>query len=66
MYSGPSLDSLYLYFFDGILVYSKNQEVHLSHLETAFAILQDNMLFAKLTKCHFACTSFEYLGYIIS
>lgn len=53
-------------FFDDILMYSKGEEEHLQHLEVTLTLLQQHDLFAKKSKCHFACIEIEYLGHIIS
>ncbi|KAF5468680.1 hypothetical protein F2P56_012817 [Juglans regia] len=53
-------------FFDDILVYSKDMASHLIHLTTILKTLEANQLFAKRSKCHFACSEIEYLGHLIS
>ncbi|XP_026416100.1 uncharacterized protein LOC113311482 [Papaver somniferum] len=40
-----------LIFFDDILIYSPDMETHLQHLNTTLSLLQENSLFAKLSKC---------------
>lgn len=57
---------LVIVFFDDILVYRKNFVAHISHLETIIDILQSHRLYAKQSKCLFACSKIEYLGHIIS
>ncbi|KAF5466832.1 hypothetical protein F2P56_016722, partial [Juglans regia] len=44
----PYLRKFILVFFDDILIYSKDEETHLHHLQLAFDILRDNQLYAKL------------------
>ena len=66
MYSSPSLDSLYWYFFDDILVYSKSLAEHVIHLRKVLEILAMNKLYAKRSKCMFACKEVEYLGHVIT
>lgn len=51
-------------FFNDILVYSKSYQDSLLHLRKVLNILQE--LVAKDTKCHFGCTSNDYLGHIMS
>ncbi|KAL8103483.1 hypothetical protein AgCh_027900 [Apium graveolens] len=53
-------------FFDDILIYSKDWESHKQHLIMVFDCLQNNSLFAKLSKCKFAATTMEYLGNVIT
>ncbi len=55
-----------LVFFDDILVYSKNMDDHLKHLEVVLGIMRDNQLYAKRSKCVFCQEYVEYLGHIIS
>ena len=53
-------------YFDDILVYSKNQEDHLHHLEEVFKVLRAQRLFGKLEKCEFFSTQVTFLGYVVS
>ena len=62
----PYLRKFILVFFDDILVYNKNWEDHLSHLQAAFEVLQHHKLFVKKQKCAFGQFWVEYLGHIIS
>jgi hypothetical protein len=62
----PYLRKFILVFFDDILVYSKDLETHLIHLSLTLETLRQNSLFAKLSKCKFACLEVEYLGHIVS
>ena len=62
----PFLRKFMLVFFDDILVYSPDLCSHVLHLKTVLQALLDNKLFAKRSKCAFACSEVEYLGHIIS
>nr|GMC86690.1 uncharacterized protein LOC109159828 [Ipomoea batatas] len=62
----PLLRKSVLVFFDDILVYSPNSEVHWQHLREVMGIMREHQLLAKLSKCSFAQTQVEYLGHIIS
>ena len=55
-----------LVFFDDILVYSKGMKEHQSHLEIVLKTLAKYKLYAKMSKCVFAASEVEYLGYVIS
>ena len=55
-----------LVFFDDILVYSKNMNDNLVHLEQVFTLMKQNALYAKLSQCSFGIVRVEYLGYLIS
>jgi hypothetical protein len=55
-----------LVFFDGILVYNKSLEDHISHLQQVLAILRANCLTVKKSKCTFVAPQVEYLCHIIS
>ncbi|XP_062171141.1 uncharacterized mitochondrial protein AtMg00860-like [Alnus glutinosa] len=62
----PFLRKFILVFFDDILIYSPNMETHLTHLKTALDLLRQHQLFAKLSKCKFACLEVEYFGHVVS
>ncbi|KAK1606952.1 hypothetical protein QYE76_030625 [Lolium multiflorum] len=62
----PCLRRSVLVFMDDILVYSSSIEQHLEHLREVLALLRDEKLFVKRSKCSFACQSLEYLGHIVS
>ena len=53
-------------FFDDILVYSRDLQSHVHHLEVVLSTLHDQQLYANMCKCHFAQLKLEYLGHIIS
>ena len=48
------------------MIFSLNKDEHKKHVLEVLRRLQDNRLLAKLEKCHFNCTSVEFLGYVIS
>ncbi|MBW0494781.1 hypothetical protein O181_034496 [Austropuccinia psidii MF-1] len=50
---------------DEIMVFSKYEEEHVTHVSTVLSRLQANNLFAKASKFLFHVSSVEYLGYIV-
>ena len=60
------LDDFIIVYLDDILIYSSTQQVHTQHLYQVLQRLTDNKWYCKIKKCHFAQTSIEYLGHIIS
>ncbi|XP_072064358.1 uncharacterized protein [Arachis hypogaea] len=61
----PYLCKFVLVFFDDILVYSSGFDLHLEHLELVLKLLQQESLFAKLSKCLFGSPKVDYLGHTI-
>ena len=55
-----------LVFFDDILIYSKIWEEHLKHLDEVLEILEEQLLYTKMSKCEFGMKEMLYLGHIIS
>ena len=53
-------------FLDDILVYSRDVETHVTHVQKTLEILRQNRLYAKVSKCAFFQSSMEYLGHIVS
>lgn len=62
----PYLKKFVLVFFDDILVYSKDLEDQLKHLEIVLTVLKDNELYANGNKCQFAIERIAYLGHLVS
>jgi hypothetical protein len=60
------LDDCLIIYLDDLLVYSKTQEEHDSHVLLVLKRLREHGLYAKLEKCSFGCNQVEFLGYIIS
>ena len=62
----PYLDQFVVVFIDDILVYSKDREIHDTHLQVVLETLRKEQLYAKLNKCEFWLTEVSFLGHIVS
>ncbi|KAL4379488.1 hypothetical protein GQ457_02G040490 [Hibiscus cannabinus] len=62
----PYLRKFILVFFDDILIYSLDWNMHLEHVKIAFEILRQHCFFIKFSKCAFGLHELEYLGHIIT
>ncbi|MBW0574226.1 hypothetical protein O181_113941 [Austropuccinia psidii MF-1] len=60
------LDVYVVVYLDDIMVFSKSEEEHITHVSTVLSRLRANNLFAKASKCLFHVFSVEYLGYAVS
>ena len=60
------LDLFVIVFIDDILIYSRNEEEHASHLRIVLKTLKDHQLFAKFSKCEFWLQSVAFLCHIVS
>ncbi|WMV13935.1 hypothetical protein MTR67_007320 [Solanum verrucosum] len=61
----PYLDMFGIVFIDEILIYSRNEEDHASHLRIVLQSLKDKELYAKFSKCEFWLESMAFLGHIV-
>jgi len=52
-------------FVDDILLYSKNKEEHVEHLETVSRLLREHQLHAKLSNYSFFQTEVHYLAHVV-
>ena len=53
-------------YFDDILVYSKDFDEHINHLQCVLDVLRKEKLYANLKKCSFCIEKVVFLGYVIS
>ncbi|MBW0542496.1 hypothetical protein O181_082211 [Austropuccinia psidii MF-1] len=60
------LDIYVVIYLDKIMVFSKSEEEHVTHVSADLSRLQANNLFAKASKCLFHVSSVEYLSYVVS
>ena len=60
----PYVDQFVMVFIDDILVYSKDQEDHDTHLWVVIETLRKEQLYAKLRKCEFRLGEVSFLRHI--
>ncbi|MBW0589385.1 hypothetical protein O181_129100 [Austropuccinia psidii MF-1] len=60
------LDVYVVAYLDEIMLFSKSEEEHVTHVSPVLSRLRANNLFAKASKCLFHVSSVEYLGYVSS
>ena len=53
-------------YLDGIIIFSRMAEEHLSHIKQVFEKLRNAKLSMKFSKCHFFIREIQYLGHILS
>jgi hypothetical protein len=62
----PLLRMFVMVFMDGILIYSRSLEEHVDHIRHVLHLFVAHRFYVKRSKCAFAQSELEYLGYIIS
>ncbi|GJW58720.1 putative reverse transcriptase domain-containing protein [Tanacetum coccineum] len=62
----PYLDKFVIVFIDDILIYSRNEEEHASHLRIILELLRKEKLYAKFSKCDFWIHIVQFLGHLIN
>ena len=60
------VDQFVVVFINDILVHSKDQEDHDTHLQVVLETLRNEHLYAKLSKCEFWLREVFFIGHIIS
>jgi len=60
------IDNFAACYFDNILIYSTNEEVHAKQVRKFHEKLWEFFLNSKITKCHFGVTEVSFLWFVIS
>jgi hypothetical protein len=60
------LDKFVIVFIDHILIFSKTEEEHGTHLRLLLEKLRAHQLYAKFSKCKFWLSEVAFLGHVIS
>jgi hypothetical protein len=60
------LDKFVIVFIDDILIYSKFEEEHATHLKLVLETLREHQLYAKFSKCEFWLKEVGFLGHVLS
>lgn len=62
----PFIGKFLVVYFDDILVYSANHDLHVQHLYEVLTVLRRETFFAAIQKCVFMTDKVNFLGYVIS
>ena len=62
----PYVNRFVVVFIDNILMYSKYQEYHDTHLRVVLETLRNEQLYAKMSKSEFLLREVSFLGHIVS
>ncbi|KAK8934500.1 hypothetical protein KSP39_PZI014301 [Platanthera zijinensis] len=62
----PLMGTCVIVYFDDILIYNLDPDLHLTHLRQVLQILREHRLIINLKKCTFLTSSLTFLGYIVS
>ena len=60
------LDNYVIVFLDDILIYSKNKNDHIKHVDKVLSLLRENKLYGKRSKCEFLKSEISFLGHVIN
>lgn len=62
----PYLDQFVVVFINDILIYSRSEMEHVTHLRITLQLLRENQLYAKFSKCNFLRQEVKFLGNVIN
>nr|GEZ63628.1 putative reverse transcriptase domain-containing protein [Tanacetum cinerariifolium] len=62
----PYLDKFVIMFIDDILIYSRSEEEHETHLKTILDLLKEEKLYAKFSKYEFWLKEVQFLGHVVN
>ncbi|WRX29422.1 Reverse transcriptase domain - like 10 [Theobroma cacao] len=62
----PYLDKFVIVLIDDILVYSRDNDEHATHLRIVLQTLRERQLYAKFSKCEFWLQEVVFLGHVVS
>ena len=60
------MDKFVVFFIDGILIYSKNEQDHKEKLNMILQILREQQLYSNFSKGDFVKDKIQYLGHVAS
>jgi len=62
----PFISHVVIVYFDGILVYNRNERDHKEHLRQVFQVMREQKLYAKMEKHEFFTPRLKFLRYVVS